>query len=89
MTFSDKLYTILIKGDSWKTILEGLWVTLQISALALLLGTLLGALICLLRTRKNAIVRGIASVYIAVLRGIFLITCQISRNFATQTTGIR
>ena len=62
MTFSDKLYTILIKGNSWKTILGGLWVTLQISFLALVLGTLLGALICLLRTRKNALTRGIASV---------------------------
>ncbi len=69
MTLSDKLYTILIKGNSWKTILEGLWVTLQISALALVLGTLLGALICLLRTRKNPVARGIASVYIAILRG--------------------
>ena len=69
MTLSDKLYTILIKGDSWKTILGGLWVTLQISFLALVLGTLLGALICLLRTRRNPVARGIASVYIAVLRG--------------------
>ena len=48
MTLSDKLYKILIQGGSWKTILGGLWVTIQISALALLLGTLLGALICLL-----------------------------------------
>ena len=69
MTLSNKLYTILIKGNSWKTILGGLWVTLQISFLALVLGTLLGALICLMRTRKNALARGIASVYIAVLRG--------------------
>ena len=69
MSLSDKLYTILIKGNSWKTILGGLWVTIQISALALFLGTLLGALICLLRTRKNPVARGAASVYIAVLRG--------------------
>ena len=69
MTISDKLYAILIQGGSWKTILGGLWVTLQISALALALGTLLGALICLMRTRKNPVLRGIASVYIAVLRG--------------------
>ena len=69
MSLSDKLYTILIKGNSWQTILGGLWVTIQISALALLLGTLLGALICLLRTRKNPVARGAASMYIAVLRG--------------------
>lgn len=69
MSFSDKLYKILIKGDSWKTILGGLGVTVQISVLALLLGTVLGALICLLRTRKNPVARGFASLYIAVLRG--------------------
>ena len=69
MTLSDKLYKILIQGGSWKTILGGLWDTIQISALALLLGTVLGALICLLRTRKNPVARGIASAYIAVLRG--------------------
>ena len=34
-----------------------------------LLGTVLGAVICLMRTRKNPVLRGIASVYIAVLRG--------------------
>ncbi len=32
-------------------------------------GPLLGALICLLRTRKNPVIRGAASLYIAVLRG--------------------
>ncbi len=69
MTLSNKLYKILIQGDSWKTILGGLWVTIQISFFALLLGTVFGALICLLRTRKNPLARGVASVYIAVLRG--------------------
>ena len=52
MTLSDKLYVILIKNGSWKTILDGLWMTIRISALALLLGTLLGAIICLLRIAR-------------------------------------
>ena len=69
MTFSDKLYKILIQGGSWKTILGGLWVTVQISVFALILGTALGAVVCLLRTRKNPVLRGVASVYIAILRG--------------------
>ena len=69
MTISDKLYAILIQGGSWKTILGGLWVTVQIFVLALVLGTVLDAVICLMRTRKNPVLRGIASVYIAVLRG--------------------
>ena len=45
MTLYDKLYKILIYGDSWKTILKGLLVTVQISFVALILGTVLGALL--------------------------------------------
>ena len=69
MTLFDKLDKILIQGNSWKTILGGLWITIQISLFALILGTILGALICFLRTRKNPVARTIAKVYIAVLRG--------------------
>ena len=57
MTISDKLYVILIKGGSWKTILGGLWFTVQIFVLALVPG----AVICLLRTRNNLVFRGVAS----------------------------
>ena len=69
MTLFEKLYNILIRDGSWKTILGGLWVTVRISLFALILGTLIGAAVCLLRTRKNRFVRGAAKVYIAVLRG--------------------
>ena len=69
MTLSDKLYKILIEGGSWKTILSGLWVTVKISLFSLIIGTLLGAFICLLRTCKNPVLRTIAKVYIAILRG--------------------
>ena len=69
MNLGDKLYRILIQGGSWKTILGGLWVTVRISALAMLLGMALGALVCLLRTRRNALPRRFAQAYIAMLRG--------------------
>ncbi len=66
---SEKLYKILIKGGAWKTILGGLWVTVKISFFAMLAGTVLGALVCLLRMQKNPVVRFLASAYIAILRG--------------------
>ena len=69
MTFGEKLYRILLDGGAWRTILRGLGVTLEISVLALLIGTVLGAGLCYLRTRRHPVSRGIASVYIAVLRG--------------------
>ena len=66
---SDALYNILIKGGSWQTILGGLWVTVQISALSLALGTLLGAAVCLLRLSKNKIASTSARIYISIVRG--------------------
>ncbi len=69
MTFQEQLYKVLIEGNSYRTILGGLLVTLQITAVSLLFGTLLGAGVCFLRTRKNKVVSAIAGVYIAVLRG--------------------
>ena len=69
MSFQEQIYKVLIEGDSYRTILGGLLVTVQITAVSLLFGTLLGAGICFLRTRKNKVVSTIAGVYIAILRG--------------------
>jgi His/Glu/Gln/Arg/opine family amino acid ABC transporter permease subunit len=65
----DSFYRNLIQGASYLTVLKGLRTTLIISLLSLFLGTLLGALVCYLRTRRNKFVSGIAGLYIAVLRG--------------------
>lgn len=69
MSFGDIFYKTLIDGGSYLTILKGLWVTVEISLLSVLIGTALGALVCAGRMCKNHLVRGAASVYIAVLRG--------------------
>ena len=63
------LYNIFIKDGSWLTILNGLWVTVEISALSLLFGTLLGALLCFLRFGKFTPLKVFAQVYISVIRG--------------------
>ena len=63
------LYTIFVKDGAWLTILKGLWVTVQISALSLLFGTLLGALICYLRVSNFKPASLFAKVYIAIIRG--------------------
>ena len=63
------LYKILIQGGSYLTILKGLWATVRISALSLLLGTLLGAAVCVLRMSRVKLLRGAAAAYIVILRG--------------------
>ena len=63
------IYNIFIKGGAWLTILNGLWATVQISALSLLFGTILGALICFFRVGKITPLKIFAQIYIAIIRG--------------------
>lgn len=65
----DKLTKILISGGAWQTILKGLMATLKISFLALILGTLLGIVICAMRMSKFKPFSIFARIYISVLRG--------------------
>ena len=69
MEFSELLYKIFIKDGSWLTILNGLWVTVQISALSLLLGTLFGSLLCFFRVGHFKPLKIAAQVYISIIRG--------------------
>ncbi|MEN6391536.1 MAG: ABC transporter substrate-binding protein/permease [Syntrophomonas sp.] len=59
----------LIVEDRYLLIVEGLKVTAIISVLSLIFGTLLGALICLMRMSRNRVASLIARVYISILRG--------------------
>ena len=69
MTFSQILYRILIQGGSYWTILKGLRATVEISIFSLLLGTMLGAVVCAFRMSRVKILRFLAGAYIVLLRG--------------------
>lgn len=69
VSIDEIIYKTLIAGDSYRTLLKGLWVTVKISLLSLLLGTLLGVVVCGMRRSRLRLIRSIAAVYIAVLRG--------------------
>ena len=69
MEFTDLIYKIFLKDGGWLTILNGLWVTVQISALSLLLGTVLGSLLCFFRLGKIKPLKIAAQVYISIIRG--------------------
>lgn len=69
MEFIEVLYKIFLKDGSWLTILNGLWVTVQISALSLLLGTILGSLLCFFRVGHFKPLKVAAQIYIAIVRG--------------------
>lgn len=69
MDIREIIYKTLIAGDSYITLLKGLGVTLQISLLSVVLGTLLGMVVCAMRRSRFWMIRQIASGYIAILRG--------------------
>ena len=73
-------YQAFIEGERWKRYLEGVGTTLMVTAMALLLGIVLGVIVAMIRTahdqqrkgHKNPILGlldGICRVYITVIRG--------------------
>lgn len=65
----EQIYNNLIAGNAWLTIIKGIGVTVEISVLSLLLGTIIGALVCGMRRSKVRIFSTFAKIYIAILRG--------------------
>lgn len=69
-----KLYQNLIESDRWMLLLKGLGNTLLIALCAILIGTVLGCVFALMKVSRFKVLRGIASVYTTVIRGIPVVT---------------
>lgn len=67
---TEGFYNNLIHENRYLLILDGLKTTAVISLLSILLGTVLGALICLLRMAEMSAAKRFAKVYITLVRGI-------------------
>ena len=89
------IYKIFIADSSWLTILTGVWVTIEISLLSIMVGTILGAVICYFRMRENKVLKSLASFYISLLRGspvlmllMLLYYGVFARNFDPLTVAV-
>ena len=58
-----------IREERWRLILSGLGVTIGLSVLSALLGTILGALICAMRMSRKVWLEASSRIYIKVLQG--------------------
>lgn len=78
--FIDKFYMAFIQGDRWQLYLKGVLTTLEVTALALLMGTALGVLVAIVRTAHDqqrpghrnfflGAVNAVCKVYTTVIRG--------------------
>lgn len=75
--------------QNWQPLLSGLWSTIWISLISIAIAVVLGVIVGLMRTGDNAIVSGIASLYIALMRGIPIIVLAFFIYFGIpQMTGI-
>lgn len=70
----NQIYNVMIVDNRWKLITRGLGNTLLIAFFAIILGTIVGSLMALMKLSKNWLLRGIASVYITIIRGVPLAT---------------
>ena len=68
------IYDTMIAGDSYLLILEGLGITILIAICAILIGTVIGCILALMKISDSKILRGIANAYTTILRGIPLAT---------------
>lgn len=65
----NSFYNNIIREKRYMLLWDGLKVTVWISILSALLGTLLGGVVCFMRMSNNMIIRSIAKIYIDLLRG--------------------
>lgn len=71
-TLWERIYYNLIYKDRWLSILEGLGVTMQVTVIAILIGSLLGLLLAILKLSQSPVLtlgRLFAKCYITVIRG--------------------
>jgi len=69
-SLKDSFHKTFLVEDRYKMILQGLWVTIIISLLSVLLGSLLGVLVCAMRRSRTRFLSGLAQIYIRLIQGV-------------------
>ena len=59
---------VLFKGNNFLRLLEGLWQSLQIAVIAMVLSVLLGILLGMIMTSKSKVIRFICRIYLEIVR---------------------
>ncbi|MEG1441452.1 MAG: amino acid ABC transporter permease [Oscillospiraceae bacterium] len=67
--FQSDFYQNIIAADRWKQILSGLGVTVQITFVAILIGTVLGFILAFMKMSKSKWLSVPANIYIEIIRG--------------------
>ncbi len=85
--------SILFKGNNFIRLLGGLWVTIRISLIAVLISIPLGILFGMLMTRKNSVTKSLSRVYLDFIRImpqlvlLFIVYFGTTRAFGINLSG--
>ncbi|MBS9479053.1 amino acid ABC transporter permease [Ancylobacter radicis] len=75
--------------DYWELLLQGTWLTIRITVMALVLGYLLGIGVALLGMARSRTLRAIAGTYVEVLRNIPFIIILFLVYYGLPFSGVR
>ncbi len=78
---ADSFTATFITEARWKLILEGIGVTLLISVLSVIFGSILGFAICLAKMSKNKVLCGVASIYVRLFQGTPIVVILMIFNY--------
>ena len=89
MNFVDTFFNGQVLVDAWPLLREGLWITLQLGAVAIGVGLTLGLLVAVLRLYGMPPVRVLAAVYVDLFRSLPLLVLLIVVYYALPFVGVR
>lgn len=72
-------YNKFITQEAWRTVCDGLWITIEIAVLGLIIGTVIGTVIAMIKmvpkkTPANRVLTAICDVYVGFFRGTPIIS---------------
>lgn len=83
----DNMIKVLV--NYWPSFLSGILVTLELAAITVICGAILGSLICLMKISSKKILRGISIAYIEIIRGTpLLVQLYLFYFLLPMVTGI-
>lgn len=84
---------VLFMGNNFARLMGGLWITVKISLIAVVLSILLGTLLGMIMTRKNPVIRFLTRVYLEFIRImpqlvlLFLVYFGLTKSFGINLSG--
>ena len=89
MDILDTFFNVPVLIRTFPMLMWGLWVTIKIGVVSIVLGLVLGLLLALVRLYSPGVLQGLARVYINVMRSIPLLVLLILIYYALPFLGVR